>query len=344
MEFPLNFPYPEPPPFGDVLEIAPDLLWARLPLPFRLNHVNIYLLRDDDGWAAIDAGIATPDARAAWQALMAGPLKGARLTKVIVTHSHPDHVGLAGWLSREYGAEIITSQTTWLTCLYESLAPEAMGDKAYRQDYLRNGLAHEYVDVIVNMGHGYLRMVEPLPPTFRRVTAGDSLRIGAREFIVITGEGHAAEQIMLWCAKDKLFFSADQVIAKISPNVSVWATDPDGNPLGRFLNSLASIKQLLPSDCLVLPGHQLPFIGVDLRADALIAHHHERCERIIAAAKDRPVTVYDLLPVLFRMPLDPHETTFAFFEARAHVNYLIEKGDLTWEQGDDGVRRMRSSA
>ena len=335
----LTYPYPDPPAPGEVIEVAPGVLWARFPLPFRLNHINVFLIEDDGGWAVIDAGISDDPSRAAWEALMDGPLRGQRLTRLVITHSHPDHIGLAGWLCDRFGAGLVTSQTAWLTCLYESLAPDATNKAAYQLDYQRHGLG-DYAETLLTIGHRYLRMVDPLPDTFRRIVAGDTLRIGGRDFRVLTGDGHAAEQVMLHCAADRLFLSADQVLAKITPNVSVWATDPDGDPLGLYLRSLAALEQGVPDDVLVLPGHQLPFRGLHTRLRELAHHHEDRFARILAACADGPKTVFDLLPALFRLPLGPHETGFAFSEARAHVNRMVIEGRLRWVDTGDGTARV----
>ena len=337
----LQFPFPTPPGPGAAIEVAPGILWARFPLPFRLNHVNVFLLADGEGWAAVDAGISDGPTRACWEALMAGPLKGERLTRLIVTHSHPDHIGLAGWLHRRFGAALVTSQTAWLACLYESLAPDALNRPSYRQNYLRHGLG-DYTESLMETGHRYLRMVEPLPDTFRRIVAGDLLRIGGRTFRVLTGDGHAAEQVMLHCAEDRLFLAADQVLSRITPNVSVWATSPDDDPLGLYLRSLAALRREVPDDALVLPGHELPFLGLHARLGQLSRHHDGRLDRILAACREAPRTVFELLPSLFRLPLGPHETVFAFSEALAHVNRLVSDGRLRWVEVGDGLSRVVS--
>jgi glyoxylase-like metal-dependent hydrolase (beta-lactamase superfamily II) len=183
-------------------------------------------------------------------------------------------------------------------------------------------------------------MVSPLPPTFRRIVAGDVLKIGGREFEVMTGDGHAPEQVMLWCAAEEIFLAADQVLAKITPNVSVWAVDPQGDPLGLYLRSLKSLKARLPEDAFVLPGHQLPFRGLHTRCDELAEHHAARCELIAAACAARPHSVAELVPVMFTRQLDPHQLSFAFSEVHAHVNYMVERGELGWVR-EGGVMRVR---
>jgi len=336
----LIFPVPEPPPAGEVVEIAPGILWARIPLPFRLNHINVYLIDDGDGWAVLDTGIDDAPTRAVWEALVAGPLAGRRLTRLIVTHFHPDHIGLAGWLWERFGLPLLTSQTSYLSCANISLRPGALDAKPYRDFYLRHGLDAETTQRVATQGHGYLKMVSGLPPTFARLVAGDTLAIGGRRFDVLTGDGHAPEQVMLYCAADKVFLAADQVLAKITPNISVWAVDPEGDPLGLYVRSLNALKGQIPADALLLPGHQLPFYGLHVRSDELIAHHEARCALIAEACHAAPRSAAELVPVLFHLALDPHQMSFAFSEVQAHVNYMLRRGDLAWAEGSDGVERV----
>ncbi|MBV9076522.1 MAG: MBL fold metallo-hydrolase, partial [Methylobacteriaceae bacterium] len=192
-------------------------------------------------------------------------------------------------------------------------------------------------------GHQYLRMVSGLPKTFRRLIAGERLRIGGRDFEVLTGGGHAPEQILLYETSAGLLLSADQVLARISPNVSVFPRDPEGDPLGIFLRSLRALKERLPADVLVLPGHDLPFRGLHERLDAMSAHHAERCAAIVEACRDRPRSAAELVPHIFNRPLDPHQTGFAFSEVLAHVNYLRRRGRLSAARGQDGVMRVAAS-
>lgn len=340
----LNFPFAEPPAAGQVTEVAPGILWARIPLPFRLDHVNIYLIDDGDGWAVLDTGIGDAATRAVWEALVAGPLAGRRLTRLIVTHFHPDHIGLAGWLCERFRMPLLTSQTSYLGCLNISLSPGALDAKPYHDFYTRHGMDSATTALVGSQGHRYLKMVTPLPLTFTRVVAGDTLVIGSRRFEVLAGDGHAPEQIMLYCRDDGVFLAADQVIARISPNVSVWAVDPDGDPLGLYLRSLAALVAQLPPDVLVLPGHQLPFIGLHERCRQLIDHHGGRCDLIEAACSTGPHSVADLVPVLFPRPLDPHQLSFAFSEVHAHVNYMLRTGRLAHGREDGHVARVVAPA
>lgn len=183
-------------------------------------------------------------------------------------------------------------------------------------------------------------MVTDLPPTFRRLVAGERLEIGGRGFHVLTGGGHSPEQVMLSCPEEGIFLAADQVLAHISPNVSVWAADPEGDPLGLYLHSLEALKAELAPDVLALPGHNLPFRGLHARIDELIAHHVARCRLIEAACRLAPRSAAELVPVMFPRPLDPYQTSFAFSEVLAHMNMMLRDGRLRWVPGAGAVRRV----
>lgn len=336
-----DFPRPVAPEPGDPVEIAPGILWLRLPLPFQLDHVNVYLLKEPSGWTLLDTGIGSSQTRALWEAILGGPLAGQTLTRILVTHFHPDHVGSAGWLSERFQAPLYMSQTEYLVALNLHLDPGALDAEPFRQFYTRHGLDIETTTKVVTQGHGYLKMLTGLPPTFRRLIAGETLQIGHREFDVLSGGGHSPEQLMLFCRPEKLLFSADQVLARISPNVSVWAVDPEGDPLAIYLRSLDALGADLPSDSLVLPGHDLPFYGLHRRIRELREHHERRCRAIDQACRQAPKSAAELVPVLFRRQLDPHGMGFAFSEVLAHVNFMCRQNRLAWDSGADGVRRWR---
>ncbi|MBS0243662.1 MAG: MBL fold metallo-hydrolase, partial [Proteobacteria bacterium] len=204
----LFYPFAKPPEFGSTIEVAPGILWARVPLPFRLNHVNIYLIEDGHGWAVIDTGLDYEDGRAAWETLLAGPLGGRPITRIVITHLHPDHIGLAGWLCRRFDAPMLTAQSSYLGCLAVALRPGNLMDAPYRDFYLLNGFDQTTMEEINTEGHAYLWKVAPLPPIFSRVVAGDTLEMGGRSFSVMFCEGHAADQIVLYSQELKLFLAA----------------------------------------------------------------------------------------------------------------------------------------
>jgi glyoxylase-like metal-dependent hydrolase (beta-lactamase superfamily II) len=311
------------------IEVAPGILWVRLVLPFRLDHVNVYLIEDGAGWTLVDTGIDDANTRSTWETLLAGALRGRPLTRILVTHYHPDHMGLAGWLCERFGLPLLMSQTEYVVSLNINLDPSALNAEPYLSFYRSHGLDAAITERLLTGGHRYLRMISGLPRTFRRLIAGETLRIGARTFEVMTGGGHAPEQVMLFCRAENLLLCADQVLAKISPNISVQAMDPEGDPLGIYLRSLAGLKRDIPADALVLPGHNLPFIGLHTRIDELAAHHEARCLAIAQACRQAPCTAADLVPVVFRRAIDdPHQMGFAFSEVLAHVNYMLREHRL----------------
>ena len=334
----LALPHPEAPEPGRLVTVAPGILWLRLPLPFRLDHVNVYLIEDGAGFALLDAGIDDAATRALWDALLDGPLRGRPLTRVLATHYHPDHVGLAGWLCARLALPLLMSRTEYLLARNLQLDPGALDAEPYRGFYRAHGLDAGVTGKLLTGGHRYLRMVSPLPRTFLGLHAGETLALGGRRFTILTGGGHAPEQVMLHAAEDNVLLAADQVLARISPNVSVQATEPEGDPLGSYLGSLAALRAALPEDVLVLPGHDLPFVGLHRRVDALTAHHAGRCETIARACAQAPRSVAEIVPILFTRPLDVHAMGFAFSEALAHVNRMAREGRLRGERDAQGWR------
>jgi glyoxylase-like metal-dependent hydrolase (beta-lactamase superfamily II) len=339
----LRYPWEQHPGPEEVVEVRPGVLWARLKLPFRLNHVNIYLLADGDGYAMVDAGFGNEETIEAWTKLFEGPLKGVNITRLIVTHSHPDHVGLAGWIVERFNCPLVMSQVEYLQSVYHQNRGTEERREAQRLFFRRHGMDESLTEKLLGRGQDYLKRVSVLPPSYRRISHGDDVVIGARRFKVITGGGHALDQVMLYCADDKLFLSADQVLSKISPNVSVWAVEPDQNSLGEYLASLASLTTTLPYDLLVLPGHGVPFYGLKTRIKQLADHHEERCRLIAEACREVSQTSRALVPVVFnKHVLDEHQMGFAAGELVAHVNYMIVEGRLTAET-KDGVLQFRTT-
>lgn len=339
----LRYPWEQHPGHDEIVEVRPGVLWARLKLPFRLNHVNIYLLADGDGYAMVDAGFGNEETIETWTKLFDSPLKGINITRLIVTHSHPDHVGLAGWIVERFNCPLVMSQVEYLQSVYHQNRGTAERKEAQRLFFRRHGMDESLTERLLGRGQDYLKRVSVLPPSYRRISHGDDVVIGTRRFKVITGGGHALDQVMLYCADDKLFLSADQVLSKISPNVSVWAVEPDQNSLGEYLASLASLTTTLPYDVLVLPGHGVPFYGLKTRIKQLADHHEERCRLIAEACREVSQTSRALVPVVFnKHVLDEHQMGFAAGELVAHVNYMIVEGRLTAET-KDGVLQFRTT-
>lgn len=334
---PVRATAPEP---GELIELAEGVLWLRLPLPYRLNHVNVFLIEDGAGWAVLDTGLCDPPTQAIWASVLEHRLSGKPLTRLIVTHFHPDHVGLAGWLTERFGIPLYMSQAEYLFCEHTRMPASELTVAAARTFYERRGLDHEATLLVMGRGHEYLRHTTSLPPVYRRLRAGGAIEIGNRAFRVLTGAGHAPEMVMLSCAAEQLFFAADQVLGRISPNVSVWPLEPDADPLGDYLESLRTLAQEISDDVLVLAAHDVPFHGLHGRLAELAAHHEARCEMIADACRAAPKTVAELVKLVFHRPLDAHQTGFAFGEVLAHTNFMVKRGDLVEHGETDGVLRV----
>jgi glyoxylase-like metal-dependent hydrolase (beta-lactamase superfamily II) len=330
----------EAPTRGSAVQIADGILWARFPLPFALNHVNVYLLEDKGGWAAVDTGIGDEATKDLWAALLSGPLSGHRLTRVIVTHHHPDHMGLAGWLADRFGAPIHMTEAEFLLAQHLRQNVRFIDEKSYRDLYQRHGMGAESADILISQGHQYKHMVAEMPWLYNPLAVGDRLSVGGRRFEILTGGGHSAEQAMLFDRANRVFLSADQVLPRISPNISVMAIAPEGNPLGRYLRSLAEIRSAVPDNALVLPGHHGPYSGLHHRIDELSVHHEERCRIIATACKSEAKTAAEIVPLLFQRDLDSHQMSFAFSETLAHMNLMAANEKLRWAPAPPMLRAL----
>lgn len=334
-ESPLRYPFAEPPAAGSTILVAPGIRWAQLPLPFRLNHVNVWLIEESDGWSLIDCGIGDERTFGLWEQLLAGDLGGRPIRRVVATHFHPDHVGAAGWLLQRFDAAFHMSQTEWLVSRLLRLENDAQAVRPLAAWYHRHGLDEETRTALVGHGGRYAKLVTPLPAWYHRVHDGDQLRLGGRDWQVSLHGGHSPEQVLLQNLPDGVLISSDQVLPRISPNVSVGSTDPFGDPLSEFLDSLARLRTL-PNDLLVLPMHGLPFYGLHERIDMLRAHHQERLSFLLDLTAE-PRTAAEITKGLFRRELDVQQMSFAIGEAVAHVNHLVRTGALQRETRADGV-------
>jgi glyoxylase-like metal-dependent hydrolase (beta-lactamase superfamily II) len=335
----LHFPVAVPPAPGAIVDIAPGIGWLRMPLPFALNHINLWLIDDEPGWTIVDCGIAGATTRGLWQQIFDAYLGDRPITRVIVTHHHPDHIGLAGWLVERFAAPLWITAEEWRRARMMTGDDMAGFAEAARNFAHRAGLTAEDSALFGERHAGYRRGVPSVPPTYVRLAEGTELTIGGRRWRVIIGEGHAPEHACLYCAELDVLIAGDQVLPRISPNISVAPNEPETDPLALYLRSLARLRGELPPDVLVLPSHNLPFRGAHIRIDELAAHHRERCAEVIAACR-RPASAADLLPVLFRRRLDRHQTAFALGEALAHLHYLLGTGEIERAPGSDGVDRF----
>jgi len=324
------------PPLGETMEMQPGIHWLRMPLPFALDHINLWLLEDGDGWTIVDTGICTDEVKAAWETLFAGVMQNRPVNRVVVTHFHPDHAGLAGWLCERFDAPLVMPLTEWTFGRMLLLDGQEPTRDAFRAFYKRAGFTPEMMETVGHRAGGYKHIVSPIPAAFQRISDGDSIDIGGRRWRMIVGRGHSPEHACLYCDDADVLISGDQVLPKISPNVSVWPQEPEGRPLGLFIDTIAHLRDQVGGDPLVLPSHNWPFRGFHARLDDLDAHHVERLDATIAALHE-PSTGVDVLYRLFKRKLDEHQTFFAIGETLAHLHHLIEDGRAVRESGEDGV-------
>jgi glyoxylase-like metal-dependent hydrolase (beta-lactamase superfamily II) len=337
----LGYPWEHPPEPGAVIEIAEGVLWARLPLPMRLDHVNVYALNDGDGWTVIDTGMASKKSRAIWQSLLDGPLSGKPVTRVLVTHHHPDHVGLAGWFQADNGAELWTTRTAWLfarmLCLDEQavLPPETL-------DYYRSaGMDAALLEKrAAERPFNFADMLAPMPLGFCRIKEGDVIRAGGRDWDVRIGNGHAPEHATLWSRDCGLVIAGDQILASISPNLGVYVTEPLADPVADWLEACERFAALARPDHVVLGGHKLPFTGLPLRMRQLIDNHHGALDRLREHLAE-PNSAADCFAPIFKRRIGEGEYGLALVEAVAHVNHLYLAGEVERSRRADGAWAYR---
>ncbi len=320
---------------GPMVSMSTGLYGMRLPLPFALDHVNVWLLRDGDGWTLIDTGIDNKPTRTYWTERLNDSLGGRPLHRLIATHFHPDHMGLAGWLCARTGASFWATRTEWLMAraLFHDVSDEFV-DSGQRFDHAA-GLDTERVEKRAQRGNLYRTRAGAPPASYHRVREGDDISIDGEVWRVIIGRGHAPEMMCLYSAEREILIAADQVLQKISPNISVWPPEPDADPLDDYIQSLEMFREL-PETTLVLPSHGQPFRGLHARIDQLIDHHIDRLDRAVDAAGPGRSAV-DIMPALFERELDAHQLGFALGEALAHLNHLVFKGALVRHTDASGV-------
>jgi len=337
LESQLDYPFGDTlPTAGTVHEIVPGVGWLRMPLPFALDHINLWLLRDGEAWTVVDCGVATEATRAAWEQVFAG---GVALRRVLATHCHPDHIGLSGWLCERFGAPLWMTTGEYAFARMMAAGLPGIDGTAALPHFQRHGLADPaMVEQMASRKNYFPSLVPAVPVSYVRLQDGQSVVAGNHEWQVITGFGHSPEHASLWCKQLNLLISGDMVLPRISTNMSVFAVEPEANPLQLYLDSLGRFAPL-PQDVLVLPSHGKPFRGLHTRIGQLRDHHKARLAEVEAAC-EQPRTAAEIVPIMFRRPLDAHQLSFALGEALAHLHKLWRDGIVRRQAGTDGIIRF----
>ncbi len=332
----IKHPHPAPPAEGEAIEIAENILWFRLPLPMALDHVNVYALMDGDGWTIVDTGLMTKRSKAIWAAIMAGPLIGKPIRRLLVTHHHPDHIGLAGWF-QDRGVELITTRTAWLYARMLVLDVQPKPTAEAMTFYQRAGVgAAMRAQKADERPFNFCDVVAPMPQGFTRIDEGDTITAGGRRWMVRLGKGHAPDHATLWSLDDHLILGGDQLLPGISANIGVYPTEPDADPLGEWLDSTSSFAPHARTDHLVLPGHKLPFMGLPFRLIQMAENHESALQRLLAHLAT-PKAAADCFLPLFKREISGDQHGLALVEAVAHLNYLLKRGKISRSLTADGA-------
>ena len=335
----MHYPLADVPAPGQTVPVADGVAWLRMPLPFMLGHINLWLLDDhDDTLAIVDTGLNTRDTQDHWRKL----LDGKTMSRIVITHMHPDHVGSAGWLHEHYDAPLYMTRAEYLMCRVlvadtGQPAPEA-GVDFYRAAGFDDDALQRYRDRFGGFG----KAVYPMPQAYHRLQENDVLRIGEQDWRIVTTSGHCPEHASLFNEQAGLFIAGDQILPTISSNVSVWPTEPEADPMGFWLESCRKLKDLLDDEVLVLPSHGKPFRGAPGRLQALIDEHEDNFDALRSLCRE-PQRAIDTFAALFKSRITDGNLIMATGEAVAHLNHMLQQGSLVRETDDDGVHRYRTA-
>lgn len=325
-----------------MLEVANGVYWIRMPLPMSLNHINLWALEDGDGWTLVDTGMNTSDIAAAWEVLLSGPLGRGQVKRILCTHMHPDHVGMAGWLTRRFQAPLWMTRLEYVTCRMLVADTGREAPPAAVHFYKAAGWHAQELERYKARFGEFGKAVYALPDSFHRVCANDEFRIGSHVWKALIGTGHSPEHLCLYCPELRLLISGDQVLPKITSNVSVFPVEPDADPLSDWLESLRSITRQVPDEVLVLPAHNDPFHGLHARTEQLI-RGHESALAVLAEALSEPKIARDVFSLLFRRPVPDSMLQFATGESVAHLNCLMRRGQITRRMDEAGLAWYQAS-
>ena len=337
---PLTYPFDGHPKSAEVHEVAADVFWVRMPMPGRLDHINVWLLRDYDGWTVVDTGLNRDDIRHWWETIFAKYLEGKPITRVFSTHLHSDHTGLAGWLVSRWEIELWMSRSDFVMCkLMAADGPSDLPNDALRF-YKKAGFSEQRLNDYKARFGSFGASISPLPTGYRRVKDSDYIDIHGREWRVVIGRGHAPEHVCLYCPELKVIIAGDQILPRITPNVSVNPSEPHANPLKEWLNSCIHLRDLLPPDLLVLPAHQRLYYGVHERLTALIRYHENALDQLYELCA-QPKRAVDVFPAIFKSQITDHSFFMATGESIAHINCALDRRMLTEEIDENGVAWYR---
>ena len=341
----LHYPLEKEPETGNgsAVEIAPGVFWLRMPLFAGLPWINVWALEDHGGWTIVDTGMHSPATIQAWQSAFAGILSDRTVVRVLSTHMHPDHCGMAGWLADRFKAPLWMTRSEYFTCRTMIADTGRSAPPTAIEFYSNAGWDEQAIERYKRIFGSFGEIIYPLPESYRRIVDGEILDIGANEWTVVVGSGHSPEHACLYSPNLRLLISGDQVLPKISSNVSVYPTEPDANPLADWLNSLGAIERRIPDDVMVLPAHNSPFTGLHARLRQLTRSHHEGLARLEELLGE-PKRVVDVFPALFSRQVTPDLLGMATGEAIAHLNYLLMTGRAVRQQDDRGVSWWRRGA
>lgn len=333
----LEFPFSAPLPDGELKDVAPGIKWLRMPMPFRLDHINIYLVRSEGGWLIVDTGLNTDETRALWDAILAALPADEPVTGVLCTHSHTDHAGSLGWLVENLRVPVYMSLGDYFS-LRAAAAERGHDSWQHVEFYRQLGLPDGHVDALTK-AMGSMQLYSAVPLSYRRLRHDATLAIGADSWRIIVGEGHAPEHVSLYCEQLKVLICGDQLLPRISANVGVTATEPDANPLQLWLESLERVGKL-PTDTLVLPSHDLPYRGLDKRAVELREHHEKQLDNLLRLCVQQPGTAFELMQAMFPRRHGPLDDFLAVSECQAHLVYLLHENKIVRTLQADGAYRF----